>query len=198
MDFIARTGRAGPAPRFSPGAKTLARRVRAAPLRGVGGLQKDSRLTAAVFRCRFSAGLLGHVDNDAGAHGAAVPHAAGRAGAPLDFIARTGRAGPAPRFSPGAKTLARRVRAAPLRGVGGLQKDSRLTAAVFRCRFSAGLLGHVDNDAGTHGAAALADGEAQALLDGDGGDQFHVHVHVIAGHTHLDRKSTRLNSSHWS
>ena len=47
------------------------------------------------------------------------------------------------------------------------------------------LLLDVDNNAGTHGAATLTDSETQALLDGDGGDQLDLHVHVIARHTHL-------------
>src|SRR5690606_18272071 len=42
------------------------------------------------------------------------------------------------------------------------------------------------DDPGAHRAAALADGEAEALLDGDGRDQLHVHPHVVAGHAHLD------------
>ena len=43
----------------------------------------------------------------------------------------------------------------------------------------------VDNNAGTHGTATLTDSETQALLDGDGGDQLNLHVHVVAGHAHL-------------
>ena len=42
-----------------------------------------------------------------------------------------------------------------------------------------------DDDAGTHGTATLTDSETQTVLDGDGGDQLHVHVDVIAGHAHL-------------
>ena len=34
------------------------------------------------------------------------------------------------------------------------------------------LLLDVDDNTGTNGTAALADSEAQALLDGDGGDQL--------------------------
>ena len=47
------------------------------------------------------------------------------------------------------------------------------------------LLLDVDDNTGTNGTAALADSEAQALLDGDGGDQLDLHVDVIAGHAHL-------------
>ena len=52
------------------------------------------------------------------------------------------------------------------------------------------LLVDGDDDAGTHGTAALTDGETQAVLDGDGGDQLHVHVHVIAG-MHISTPSGR-------
>src|ERR671913_803128 len=39
--------------------------------------------------------------------------------------------------------------------------------------------------AGTDGAAALADGEALADLEGDRGDQLDRHLDVVAGHDHL-------------
>src|SRR5438128_3976817 len=38
---------------------------------------------------------------------------------------------------------------------------------------------------GAHGLAALADGEAQALLESDGGDERDLEVGVVAGHDHL-------------
>src|SRR5690606_13251899 len=41
------------------------------------------------------------------------------------------------------------------------------------------------DDAGADGAAALADGEAQALVHGDRRDQLHLHRHVVARHHHL-------------
>ena len=47
------------------------------------------------------------------------------------------------------------------------------------------LLLDIDNNAGTNGTAALADSEAQTLLDGDGGDQLNIHLNIIAGHAHL-------------
>src|SRR5215210_2019416 len=47
------------------------------------------------------------------------------------------------------------------------------------------LLRDLGDDAGAHGAAALADGEAQALVHGDGGDQLHLHADVVARHHHL-------------
>ena len=48
------------------------------------------------------------------------------------------------------------------------------------------LLAHLGDSAGTNGTAALTDSEAEALLNGDGGDQLNAHLHVIAGHAHLD------------
>ena len=45
---------------------------------------------------------------------------------------------------------------------------------------------NLGDDTGANGTAALADSEAEALLDGDGGDQFHGHHNVIAGHAHLN------------
>ena len=47
------------------------------------------------------------------------------------------------------------------------------------------LLDHLGNNAGANGAAAFTDSEAEALLDGDGGDQLDLHVDVIAGHHHF-------------
>ena len=44
----------------------------------------------------------------------------------------------------------------------------------------------LDDNTGTDGTAALADSEAEAVLDGDRGDQFDVHVNVVAGHAHLN------------
>ena len=42
------------------------------------------------------------------------------------------------------------------------------------CRRSR-LFNDLGDDAGADGAAALADGEAQALVHGDGGDELHLH-----------------------
>src|SRR5688572_8468974 len=47
------------------------------------------------------------------------------------------------------------------------------------------LFNDLRHHAGTHGLAALADGEAKALLHGDGGDQRHHHLYVVPGHHHL-------------
>src|SRR6187399_1517254 len=47
------------------------------------------------------------------------------------------------------------------------------------------LLDYADDGAGTDGPATLADGEALADLDGDGGDQLDAHLDVVAGHDHL-------------
>src|ERR671934_2276990 len=41
------------------------------------------------------------------------------------------------------------------------------------------------DDAGADGASALADGEAQALVHGDGGDELDLHRHIVARHHHL-------------
>src|SRR5208337_4203842 len=37
----------------------------------------------------------------------------------------------------------------------------------------------------THGLAALPDGKAEFLLEGDGGDESHGEGHVVPGHDHL-------------
>src|SRR5712691_640805 len=47
------------------------------------------------------------------------------------------------------------------------------------------LLHHLTNRAGADGAAAFANGEAQAFLHRDRRDQLDVHLHVVAGHHHL-------------
>src|SRR5262249_4531816 len=51
--------------------------------------------------------------------------------------------------------------------------------------FSQPLLYDLGDDAGADGAAALADGEAQALVHGDGRDQLHLHGDVVPRHHHL-------------
>ena len=43
----------------------------------------------------------------------------------------------------------------------------------------------LDDDAGADGTTALADSEAEALLDSDRGNQLNVHIDVVAGHAHL-------------
>ncbi len=48
------------------------------------------------------------------------------------------------------------------------------------------LLVDADDDTRADGAAAFTDSEAEAVLDGDRGDQLDVHVDVVAGHAHLD------------
>ena len=40
------------------------------------------------------------------------------------------------------------------------------------------------HDAGAHRAATLADGELEALLQGDGRDELEVRADVVAGHAH--------------
>src|SRR5262249_36570604 len=46
-------------------------------------------------------------------------------------------------------------------------------------------LDDLGDDAGAHGAAALADREAQLLVHRDRRDQLHHHLHVVPGHHHL-------------
>src|SRR5581483_9123866 len=59
-----------------------------------------------------------------------------------------------------------------------LQCPSRWTRSSF-------LLVDLRDAAGANGAAAFADGEAQALFHGDRGDQLDVHLGVVARHHHL-------------
>src|SRR3954462_3545366 len=47
------------------------------------------------------------------------------------------------------------------------------------------LLGDLRDPARADGAAAFANGEAQALLHGDGLDQLDLHLGVVTGHDHL-------------
>src|SRR3954447_18180535 len=50
---------------------------------------------------------------------------------------------------------------------------------------AASLLDDLRHDAGADGTAALADGEAQALVHGDRLDQLDRHLDVVARHDHL-------------
>src|SRR5436190_3377538 len=58
---------------------------------------------------------------------------------------------------------------------------------IFCCamRSDAPLFDDVGDHARTHGAAALADSEAQTLIHGDRLDQLDLHVRVVARHDHL-------------
>src|SRR5687768_2427306 len=47
------------------------------------------------------------------------------------------------------------------------------------------LLDDLGDAAGAHGAATLADREAQALIHGDRVDQLHLHHRVVTRHAHL-------------
>src|SRR5438270_8811641 len=47
------------------------------------------------------------------------------------------------------------------------------------------LLNHFGDDAGADGAAAFANGEAQALFHGDWGEQLDLEGHGVAGHNHF-------------
>src|SRR5258708_38795152 len=51
--------------------------------------------------------------------------------------------------------------------------------------FSSFLLADRGDRAGADSAAAFANREAHALLDGDRGDQLDVHLDVVARHAHL-------------
>ena len=52
------------------------------------------------------------------------------------------------------------------------------------------------NNAGTDGTAAFTDSEAQTFLDSDRGDQFDIHLDVIARHAHLGTFRQGDNTSH--
>src|SRR3954469_15988393 len=58
------------------------------------------------------------------------------------------------------------------------------------------LLVDLDDAAGAHGAATLTDGEPEALLHGDGLDQLHRHLGVVAGHDHLGAGGQRHDARH--
>src|SRR3990170_9077391 len=75
--------------------------------------------------------------------------------------------------------LLRRVGPLPTFGAG--QRDDW---TVLGLRHGELLLDRGDG-AGADGAAALADGEALAGLDGDGRDELDAHLDVVAGHDHL-------------
>src|SRR5688572_4832511 len=75
--------------------------------------------------------------------------------------------------------LLRRVRALAALGAGELDDGPVLGGFGHR------LLLDDRDGAGTHGAAALADGEALAGLEGDGRDELDGHLDVVAGHDHL-------------
>src|ERR1017187_5638829 len=58
------------------------------------------------------------------------------------------------------------------------------------------LLHDLGYSAGAHGAAALANGEAQPLIHGHRGDQFHRQADVIARHHHLRPLGQLRHSGH--
>src|SRR4051794_38791648 len=61
---------------------------------------------------------------------------------------------------------------------------TRVTGGGRRGRRPSGvLLVDLDDAAGADGAATLTDGEPEALLHGDGLDQLHRHLGVVAGQT---------------
>src|SRR6476661_7193453 len=78
----------------------------------------------------------------------------------------------------------------PPRGIPGTAKGPAAEAAgPFSGAGASGhrwvLLGDLGDAAGADGTAALADGEAQALLHGDRLDELDVHLRVVTGHDHL-------------
>src|SRR5688572_1041634 len=61
-----------------------------------------------------------------------------------------------------------------------------------------GSLGDLDDAAGADRAATLADGEAQALVHGDGLDELHRHLGVVTRHDHLGALGQGHNTGHVS
>src|SRR3954447_2594737 len=61
---------------------------------------------------------------------------------------------------------------------------------------SGDLLDDLGDAAGADGAATLTDGEPQALLHGDGLDELHRHLGVVAGHDHLGAGGQRHDARH--
>src|SRR3990167_668398 len=59
-----------------------------------------------------------------------------------------------------------------------------LASSVFLV--SAILFYYLRDDSGSHGVAAFADSEAEALFHGDSGDQLNGHLGVVAGHDHFN------------
>ena len=108
------------------------------------------------------AGLLGHVDDDAVTHGAAgSPHGRPRGG-PFGFPCPGRRIRPCAKvFACGKNACTALLRRPALRGPGGRthgRKNPRPTGRGFFIADWAGLLGHVDDDAVTHGAAGSPHG----------------------------------------
>src|SRR5512143_1624490 len=58
------------------------------------------------------------------------------------------------------------------------------------------LLDYLADDPGAHGPAALADGEAKALVHRDRRDQLHAARHIVARHHHLDALGELHHSRH--
>src|SRR5579862_22521 len=69
----------------------------------------------------------------------------------------------------------------PLLALGAGKEDDR--PVLWSCHVV--LLGDRGDRAGADGPATFADGEAQADLEGDRGDQLDGHRDVVAGHDHL-------------
>src|SRR3990172_2106182 len=58
------------------------------------------------------------------------------------------------------------------------------------------LFDHFGDHACAHGPAALADGEPELLVHGNGGDELHLAAHVVPGHPHLDAVRERHHARH--
>src|SRR4029079_10853559 len=76
------------------------------------------------------------------------------------------------------------------RASGSATSEARQKAPVSRWLtgsfvFLLELLGDLGDSTCAHGTAALADGEAEAVLHGDRLDQLDLHVGVVARHHHL-------------
>ena len=64
------------------------------------------------------------------------------------------------------------------------QKAEDLSSAFYNFGFK--LLVDSDNNTGADGTAAFTDSETESVLYCDRGDQFDIHVNVVAGHAHLN------------
>src|SRR5258705_2821810 len=67
---------------------------------------------------------------------------------------------------------------------------------IFWSMIGPSLRHDVADDAGAHGAAALADREPQATFHRDRRDQLHLHVHIVPRHHHLPPRRQRRNPRH--
>src|SRR5688572_3881011 len=82
--------------------------------------------------------------------------------------------------------------------IESLQPDSDIGVVHGLCSLGRwqSLLDDLGDDAGTDGAAALADGKAQALVHGDRLDQLDHHARVVPRHHHLGAFRQRHHARH--